>query len=156
MRSKRTPTAVEVTRRRAQATELRAAGLTYDRIAQRLLEESDTPASYDRAAAWRDVEATLAEMIREPAESLVAMESDRLDRLQVGVWTRAIRGDLDAIGAVLRIMDRRARLHGFDKAQAQPIMAAISIVDTADQAELQRETLAAIDALLPHAAQLPL
>lgn len=41
-----------------------------------------------------------------------AQEGDRLDALQAAVWADAMGGDVRAVGAVLRIMDARAKLFG--------------------------------------------
>jgi hypothetical protein len=54
---------------------------------------------------------------RREAESVAELrvvEGRRLDAMQAAVWDTAVRGDLDAIKAVLGIMARRARLFGLD------------------------------------------
>ena len=52
----------------------------------------------------------LDEREAEGAEELRKIELARLDALQVSLWDRAMAGDVDAVLAVLRIMDRRIRL----------------------------------------------
>jgi hypothetical protein len=44
-------------------------------------------------------------------------ELDRLDRMQVALWPRAMKGDDRAIGTIVRLMERRARLVGIDAPQ---------------------------------------
>jgi len=43
-----------------------------------------------------------------------ALELERCDRLQAAVWPAATQGDVAAVAAVLRIMERRARYLGLD------------------------------------------
>jgi hypothetical protein len=45
---------------------------------------------------------------------LIVLELMRLERLHAAVWPQAIRGDVNAVDRVLRIMERRARLLGLD------------------------------------------
>jgi hypothetical protein len=56
-------------------------------------------------------------VLDEPADEVRKQELDRIDRLQVAVWNRALKGDDKAINTVLRLMERRARLLGLDAAQ---------------------------------------
>lgn len=58
----------------AAAAELRRQGRTYDQIAAEL-------GYADRSGAWRAVATARAEVIREPAEGLIAVEKAELDRL---------------------------------------------------------------------------
>jgi len=95
-----------------RALRLRIEGATYRQIAADL--------SCSAATAYRDVSSALAEIASsrsEQAEELRALQSARLDALLVAVWDTAEAGDVKAIDRVLRIMERRARLHGID---AQP------------------------------------
>lgn len=54
---------------------------------------------------------------RYDAEEIVQIETRRLDRLQRGIWQRAVQGDLGAIDRALKIAERRARLLGLDAPQ---------------------------------------
>lgn len=91
-----------------QAVELRKAGLSYTEIATRLGYKS-------AGSAWQRVQRALDQTLREAGtEQIRDFEGDRLDRLQAAVWGRAVQGDIPAVNAVLRIMERRARLFGLD------------------------------------------
>lgn len=83
--------------------ELRRAGVTFDVIAER---ESLTPqaakALFNKAIGAYDPEYTRA------------LEADRLDRLHLGVWPAAAKGDVAAVDRVLKISERR------DKVLAEP------------------------------------
>lgn len=104
----RVPSA-ETIAREQHVLELRRAGLTFDRIAEEV-------GIGDRSDAHKIYKRALARTLQEPAADIRRLEGDRLDRLQVAVWTRALRGDLAAVDRVLRIMERRSRLLGLDHA----------------------------------------
>lgn len=99
----------ETIARETHVLELRRAGLTFDRIAE------ETGIS-DRSTAHKIYKRALARTLQEPAAEIRQLEADRLDRLQVQVWTKALRGDLPAVDRVLRIMERRSKLLGLDHA----------------------------------------
>jgi len=128
-----TPKQVEVAQRRAQALELRAMGLTYEQIAERLKYSG-------RAHAHRDVQEALAELVEAPAKDLLAEELSRLERLLQGVWAEARKGDTGKINTVLRILDARAKYLGLyapDRVQAEvsindPEAVAKSIIEIAE------------------------
>lgn len=100
----------QVADRRAKAIALRLAGMDWQTIADRL----DYPS---RGAACTDVsramEANLEEQ-RTAVEVMREVESERLDRLQAAAWQSAARGDLKAIETVIKLIDRRIKLHGLD------------------------------------------
>lgn len=102
------PTA-ETIAREQHVLELRRAGVTFDRIAEEV-------GISDRSTAHKIYKRALARTLQEPAAEIRHLEGDRLDRLQVAVWSRALRGDLAAVDRVLRIMERRAKLLGLDHA----------------------------------------
>lgn len=89
--------------------ELRRAGVPFSEIATRL-------GYYDKGGAYKVYKAAMNRAYKEPVGELRALESDRLDRLQVARWGRALRGDAKAVDQVLKIMERRARLLGLDHA----------------------------------------
>lgn len=100
----------QVAQRRTQAIQLRLAGAEWQQIA-------DTLGYSDKAAANKDVTRALEMAAREQrasAEVLRETELQRLDRLQRGLWATAIAGDVRAVEAVLRVMDRRMKLLGLD------------------------------------------
>jgi hypothetical protein len=105
--SKHSPARVRAAERQRNAMELRKAGATYAAIAGEL-------GYSDARSAERAVIAGLRAAGREASEDLLPMELDRLDRLQAGLWADAINGEVPAVLACLRIMERRSRLVGLD------------------------------------------
>jgi hypothetical protein len=105
--SRISPRKVRAAERQRAALELRKAGASYPQIAAEL--------GYAHArAAQKAVETGLHAYLREPAEELLRLELDRLDRMQVGIYSQAVSGDLAAIQIMLRIMERRAKYTGLD------------------------------------------
>ncbi|HEY3230446.1 MAG TPA: helix-turn-helix domain-containing protein [Roseiflexaceae bacterium] len=103
---------IAATERRIQALAYRKAGISYRRIADELRSSPST--------IVRDVREALTELgglQDQSAEELRTLEAARLDDLQAALWPQARSGSVKAIGMVLRIMERRARLFGLD---AQP------------------------------------
>jgi AraC-like DNA-binding protein len=95
--------------RRAKALRLRAAKLTYQKIAEEC-------GYYDRTSAARAVRQALREVISEPAQELIQMELNTLEQLQRPLMLRALKGDVQAAMGVLKIMERRAKMLGLDVA----------------------------------------
>ena len=93
--------------KRLHALELAADGCSYDEIARQV-------GFSHRGSAHRAVFKALDEREVEDVEALRTLEGARLDRLQAAVWDRAMAGDIGAISAVLKIMDRRIRLLGLE------------------------------------------
>lgn len=91
----------------AQALELRKAGASYRQI-------KETVGYRHTSSAQAAVKAALKYMLQEPTDEVRAMEASRLDSLLMAVWPAAIKGDMQAMDRVLKIMDRRARLLGLD------------------------------------------
>ena len=91
----------------AQVLELRKAGATFQQIAKAVgyADPSGAKRAYDRA-----MQAT----IRQPADEIRRLESERLDAMQKAVWPPALAGTLAAIDRVITIMNRRAKLLGLD------------------------------------------
>lgn len=101
--------AVESSQRRSMALDLRIAGLSYQRIGDRM--------GISRQAAHVLVTKALAQSndrVSEMAEQLRRLELERLDLMQFSLWGRALRGDDRAVQSVIRIMDRRAKICGLD------------------------------------------
>jgi hypothetical protein len=60
--------------------------------------------------------------VQEPTEQLIKMELQRLDRMMRAIWSEAVDDkDKGAIETVLKIMDRRSKLLGLDKAIATSV-----------------------------------
>ena len=128
-----TPKQAETAQRRQQALELRAAGVTYELIAQRLGYSS-------RQAAHRDVQAAIEQAVELPTREMLNEELNRLDKMLQGLWADARKGDPNKVQAVLRIMESRAKYLGLyapDRLQAEvriddPSKVAESILEIAD------------------------
>lgn len=86
-----------------QCLELRAAGASFDQIA-------DVVGYASRGAAYKATMTALGRLTYEGAEELRALELARLDAmLSGGLYTKALRGDHKSIDRVLKIMDARRR-----------------------------------------------
>lgn len=110
----------------ARALELRIAGFTWDQVAKE--------AGYASApGAHRGVSRALDRIPRANAEKFLEIELERLDRLQRAAYRQAVAGDLKAIEAVLRVMDRRAKYLGLDRNEER--MAAAAELSAAVEAE---------------------
>lgn len=104
---------VAAAERRARVLALRKTGATYRDIAQA---EGISP-----GGAFKAVQQAIRDIPKEVAEQMRAIEEQRLDELHMAIWERALRGDAQAIGTVLRIIEARARLFGLNiDAQSAP------------------------------------
>lgn len=110
-----------------RALQLRRAGATYDQIANQL-------GYADRSGAYRAVRRALDEAVHEPAGESLNLELERLDALMLGLWGKASKGDVKAVDAVLRIMDRRSRVRF--EAAALPVS---DESDPVDELQARRE-----------------
>lgn len=93
-----------------KALELRKAGHTYQEIADKVGYKGPQWA-YDA------VQKALKRTLQQPTDDVRKMECERLDRMQLALWERVTNGDLDAVDAALRVMNRRAKLLGLDAPQ---------------------------------------
>jgi ADP-ribosylglycohydrolase len=94
--------------------EMRLAGVTFEVIARSV--------GYSSAGScYNAYKRALIRTLQEPAEAVREAEVARLDRLMQGVWTAALRGEVRSVEAVLRIMDRRAKLMGLDAPTKQQV-----------------------------------
>ncbi len=109
--------------KRAKVVEAVADGATYEQAARRAGYATRSGAY---KAFWKAVDGREADAV-DQARTLELM---RLDALQVGLWERAVTGDVKAVNAVLRIIEQRSRLLGLDKPEAQPSGSG-SVVDPA-------------------------
>ena len=105
--SKSSPRRIIAKERQRQALELRLAGVTFDRNAE-------TVGFRSPQAAFESVKRGLAAIPKAAAEELRTVDLERLDRLLLTVWPRAIQGEIDYIDRSLRILSQRARLMGYD------------------------------------------
>jgi hypothetical protein len=102
--------AAERESKEAKVLELRRAGFTFQRIAEEV--GYATPSGAQRA-----LERIMTRNVPQAPEEFRWQELDRLDRMQVALWPRAMKGDDRAIGTIVRLMERRARLVGIDAPQ---------------------------------------
>jgi orotate phosphoribosyltransferase-like protein len=96
--------------RRVRAVELKAAGYTYLQVANELGYTS-------RGTAYNIVAKALREQRAEAVASLRDLENARLDALQLALWDAAMRGDVSAAVAVVKIVRARVHLNGLEPAQ---------------------------------------
>lgn len=91
---------------------MRRGGLAFDQIAERLGIDEDT--AY---RVW--LENSKARLSAEDFDGLRATEAERLDAAQAALWSKVLRGEIPSVLALLRIMERRARLLGLDSSEAR-------------------------------------
>lgn len=108
--SKRGPRWIKIRKRQQQVLNLRVQGLSYETIGKRV--------GIHKSQVERDVIACMEAMIKEPAERAFKIEMRRLDELLAGHYEAACAGDVNATYACLRVVELRARLMGWDKAEA--------------------------------------
>ena len=96
--------------RAAAALKLRETGVSFAEIAAQLGYPSEN-------AANKAVLAALRREVHEEANQLRTLEGLRLDEMQAGLWGKASHGNVGAVMAVIKIMERRARLFGLDAPQ---------------------------------------
>lgn len=97
----------ELVDKEVKVLELRRSGLTWQRIAEKTgyADHTGAYAAYKRAVKRTQ---------QQPADELREQEVDRIDRLQVAIWNKALQGDMKAILTIVRLMERRAKLLGLD------------------------------------------
>lgn len=88
---------------------LRAAGMNWTMIGEQVGYADHTGA----IAAYRRAMQRYQEPARDEARTA---EIDRIDRLQMAAWQKAMKGDLDAIRTVLKCIDARCRIMGIYEA----------------------------------------
>ena len=96
--------------RRVRAVELKAAGLTYEQIANELGYTS-------KGTAYNIVTKALREQTAEAVADLRDLENARLDALLHALWDAAMTGDVKAVAAVLQIVQARVHLNGLEPAR---------------------------------------
>lgn len=96
--------------RRYQALQMRIAGVSNAVIAQRLGYSSPQLVSKDITTALKKA----AKQEGMAAEELLHLEINRLDRMMASVWPKVIKGEVNAVEAALKIVNKRASLLGLD------------------------------------------
>ena len=92
-----------------QCLELRLAGANLEAIGRQV--------GLHKSNVSRRIKDALADIPAAEADALRAIENERLDGMQVAIWTRVRKGDLGAIDRAIRISERRSRLNGLDAPQ---------------------------------------
>ena len=97
----------EVFEKEKKVLELRRGGLTFDLIADRLgyANASGAQKAYERACS---------RIVYDDVVALRNAEMDRLDIAQAAIWNEVLQGTVSAVMALIKIMERRARLLGLD------------------------------------------
>jgi len=97
----------EVFEKEKKVLELRRGGLTFDLIAERLgyANASGAQKAYERACS---------RIVYDDVVALRNAEMDRLDIAQAAIWNEVLQGRIQAVIALMKIMERRARLLGLD------------------------------------------
>lgn len=137
----------EVIDREVRVLELRRAGLTWANIA-------DQVGYADPTGAYAAYKRAVKRVLKEPVQEVLDQELDRLDRLQVAVWPRAMKGDDRAINTILRLMERRAKLLGLDA--AQKVQAEVTTYDGHRDIDGEIERILQIIASVDHGEPLAL
>jgi uncharacterized protein (UPF0335 family) len=112
---------IKTAERRRLIVELRQQGLEWKTIVQRVKEQfpaDQLPKGFDERYAYKDLVRALkaAEAdLQESARTMLQLELDRLNKLQTGLWPKALQGDTDAVKTVLQLMKRRAKYMGLDE-----------------------------------------
>ena len=109
MISRQGPGKVRTAKLEAECLRLRLDGLSHREIAAQLGIAPST--AYKRVRHALD---DVNQRNTEEAGTLRTLELLRLDELQNVIWEKALAGDDKALGRVLAIMDRRAKLLGLD------------------------------------------
>ena len=94
--------------KRAKVVEAVADGATYEQAAK---QAGYATRSGAYKAFWKAVDGREADAVDQHR----TIEVQRLDALQVGLWDKAVSGDVKAVNAVLRIIEQRSRLLGLDQ-----------------------------------------
>lgn len=105
--SKSSPETISSRVKGAKAMELRMEGKSFPEIAKELGYNS-------RQAAFDAVSRALDRTEREPADALRKLDLERLDALWQIHFLNAQAGDVQALAACMKIMERRAKLIGLD------------------------------------------
>lgn len=133
---------IKLAERRARALELRVSGKTFREIAREL--KLASPGN-----AYREVQAALEEIVREPVREALVLELARLDAVLGAVWHAAMDGDHRSARLVLMCLQRRAAFLGLDC----PARSIIAVADERrpeyrDAEEDYKTALAALNEIL--------
>src|SRR5207245_4065278 len=99
------PRRLSAFQKQMQALDLRTGGASWRKIA-------DAVGYVDGSGAHKAVMAALEKIPVEPGNKVRQIELERLDRMMMGLWPKAVNGDEKATGQCLQIMEMRARYLG--------------------------------------------
>lgn len=112
VRERTRPVDIERAEDRLKAVELRKRGASYDQIGKAI--------GVTKVTAFRYVKQYLAELresVLDSQQDLILLEMQRLDAMFMEAFSQVKKaGDLKAIDACLKVMERRAKLLGIDAA----------------------------------------
>jgi len=120
MRNPTAPVMINTAERRAFVMRLRISGAKLEDIAdacKRQFGEDRLPKGYDRAQVCQDILRELEQISQYREQSrnaLLALDTERLDRMLMSIWPQVIAGNFGAIDRALRILERRAKMFGID------------------------------------------
>lgn len=89
--------------------ELRLAGGTLEAIGETV--------GLHKSNVSRRIKAALADIPKEEADELRAIENERLNVMQTAIWRKVRQGEYGAVDRALRISERRSKLNGLDAPQ---------------------------------------
>lgn len=95
--------------RKLRAIELKTQGLTYQQVA-------DEMGYANKGSVHAIIKGAQAAQVADAVETHRQLELERLDRLQAALWPKAMKGQIDAASAILRIIEARVRLLGLHAA----------------------------------------
>jgi len=128
----------DVLDRERRVVELRRSGATFEEIAESVGYANHAGALHAYHRAMKRV------LVNAGTEELRQLELSRLDKLQETLWPRAMEGDVPAVMAILKILDRRAKYLALDapkriEKQVDMVNSSTIDIEVARLVELLRE-----------------
>lgn len=124
---------IDLTEKEAQVLELRKAGWTFERIAERL-------GYAQKSGAWKAYDRALTATLQEPADELRHLERERIDALFNAMYEVAVtKGSARHAEIALKAMERRAKLMGLDAPERRivDVVTTDQWAEAMDQLEVQ-------------------
>lgn len=104
------PASIAAAEKIAKVMRLRRAGVDYQTIA-------DKHYNGDRSNCRRAILREIKKTVQEPAAELLVWEAERLNDFLAALHPQAMRGNVGAVNASLKVIDQRAKLLGLYPAQ---------------------------------------
>ena len=121
-RGRTSPGTLEARDRQRRAVELRTEGHSLEEIAAQL-------GYADKASVHNAITRTIDRHEAAAVDEYRDLEAARLNELQQAIWPLATAGDIPAVTACVRIIDRRAKLLGLDAPVLVDVNATAATVD---------------------------